>query len=111
LMSVHRRCIRWRMTEVLTVRIPPALLCKAEARAARLGLDRSKYVRSLIEEDLAGEKRKPKHKFASEDLIGSCQTSYLPAGTSATNARVREVMRRRQLNLPRKAPRRTFPMT
>lgn len=86
------------MSEVLTVRIPPDLLGKAEARAARLGLDRAKYVRSLIEEDLAAEKKKkPKHKFASEDLIGSCQTPYLPPGTSATNARVREVMRRRHL--------------
>jgi hypothetical protein len=84
------------MTEVLTVRIPPALLCKAEARAAQLGLDRAKYVRSLIEEDLASARVKTKHKFASADLIG-CYTSPIP-GVSATNARVREVMKQRQLD-------------
>lgn len=85
------------MTKVLTIRIPPDLLSKAEARAAHLGLDRAKYVRSLIEEDLAEGDRKPRHKFASEDLIGSCESPYLPPGTSATNSRVREVMRRRCL--------------
>ena len=84
------------MTEVLTVRIPPALLCKAEARAAQLGLDRAKYVRSLIEEDLAGAKSGKKHKFASEDLIGS-YVSPAPSD-SATNARVREVMKQRQMD-------------
>jgi hypothetical protein len=83
------------MTEVLTVRIPPALLCEAEARAAQLGLDRAKYVRSLIEEDVATAKKEKKHKFASEDLIG---TYVSPAsGDPATNARVREVMKQRQL--------------
>ena len=83
------------MTRVLTIRIPPDLLSKAEAKAARLGLDRAKYVRGLIEDDLAGKGPKPKHKFASEDLIG-CYTSGTP-GQSATNARVREVMRQRYL--------------
>lgn len=83
------------MTKVLTVRMPPALLSKAEARAARLGLDRAKYVRSLIEEDLASESPKKKHVFASEDLIGSCE--HERPGDSATNARVREVMRARLL--------------
>ena len=81
------------MTKVLTVRIPPGLLSKAEAKAAQLGLDRAKYVRSLIEEDLASEKSKPKHKFASEDLIGSVSIGAGPY----TNQRVREQMRARLL--------------
>jgi len=81
------------MTKVLTVRIPPALLSKAEARAARLGLDRAKYVRNLIEEDVASEKSKPKHKFASEDLIGC----YAGDGRSATNDVVRAKMREHAL--------------
>jgi hypothetical protein len=84
------------MTEVLTVRIPPALLCKAEARAAQLGLDRAKYVRSLIEEDLAAARAEKKHRFASEDLIGAYISPV--SGDSATNARVREVMKQRQLD-------------
>ena len=81
------------MTKVLTVRIPPSLLSKAEARAAQLGLDRAKYVRNLIEEDVASEKSRPKHKFASEDLIGC----YEGDGRSATNTVVREKMRRHAL--------------
>ena len=85
----HGKCIHRRMTQVLSVRIPPGLLSKAEARAARLGLDRAKYVRSLIEEDLASDKSKPTHKFASEDLIGC----YEGDGRSATNTVVREKMR------------------
>ena len=79
------------MTKILTIRIPPELLSKAEARAARLGLDRAKYVRSLIEEDLAAKEPQRKHRFASADLAGS----YVGDGKSATNARVREVGQQR----------------
>jgi hypothetical protein len=85
------------MTEVLTVRIPPDLLSKAEAKAARLGLDKAKYVRSLIEEDLASDEAGPKRKFVSEDLVGCHESPFLGAGASATNGRVREVMRQRLL--------------
>jgi hypothetical protein len=88
-------CIHWRMTKILTIRIPPALLSQAEAKAARLGIDRAKYVRGLIEEDLAKKEPKKKHKFASEDLAGSCVS--LAGGRPATNAVVREMMRRRLL--------------
>jgi hypothetical protein len=86
------------MTKVLTVRIPPDLLTKAEARASRLGIDRAKYVRSLIEEDLEKEGKASKRRFASEDLVGCCESPYLAKGTSATNSRVRAVMRQRHLS-------------
>jgi hypothetical protein len=80
------------MTQVLTVRIPPALLAKADARAAELGLDRAKYLRSLIEHDVsAGERRQRKRKFASEDFIGSVPLGLGPY----TNRRVRAVLRDR----------------
>jgi len=79
------------MTQVLTVRIPHELLSKAEARAARLGLDRAKYVRGLIEQDLSKETRQPKHKFGSEDLIGSVALGEGPY----PNRCVRELMRAR----------------
>jgi hypothetical protein len=79
------------MTQVLTVRIPPELLSKAEARAARLGLDRAKYVRNLIEQDLSKETMGPKHKFGSEDLIGSVALGEGPY----TNRRIRDLMRAR----------------
>jgi hypothetical protein len=78
------------MSVVLTVRIQPSLLAKAEARAARLGLDRASYVRSLIESDLLASQG-TKTRFASEDLVGA----YRLGGKSASNARVRETLRRR----------------
>ncbi len=78
------------MTQVLTLRIKPELLAKAESRAAQLGLDRGKYVRDLIEQDVNQGAGKPK-KFSSEDFIGS-----VPLGTGPyTNRRVRETVRRK----------------
>jgi hypothetical protein len=79
------------MTRVLTLRIDAELLGKAEARAARLGLDRAKYVRTLIEEDLAGGVAETPRRFASEDLAGM----YEGSGRAASNAVVRERLRRR----------------
>jgi hypothetical protein len=82
------------MTKVLTLRIPVDLLSRAEARAQRLGLDRAKYVRQLIEQDMeaAAEKEaSPKTRFASEDLAGR----YRLGGRPATNARARERLRTR----------------
>ena len=67
----------------------PDLLAKAEARAARLGLDRAKYVRSLIEEDLASGGKKTGHGFASTDLAGI----YEGNGKAATNLETRSRMR------------------
>ena len=83
------------MTKEITIRIPPRLLARAEAKAALLGLDREKYLLSLVAKDVVEPEPKRKHKFASEHLIG-CYTSPVP-GESATNARVREVMRQRLL--------------
>jgi len=81
------------MTKVLTVRIPVDLLSRAEARAHRLGLDRAKYVRQLIEQDIdaaagGGASRKG---FVSEDLAGS----FRLGGKPATNRRARERLRAR----------------
>lgn len=74
------------MPEVLTVRIAPELLAKADARAAQLGVERARYVRSLIERDLESANAGTKRRFASEDLVGRFQLG----GKSATNRRVRE---------------------
>lgn len=83
-------CIRFRMTKVLTVRIDPALLAKAEARAARLGVDRAQYVRSLIEEDVAGGEARRSNRFSSDDLAGL----YEGTGKAATNQETRNRLRR-----------------
>jgi hypothetical protein len=77
------------MTRILTVRVPPALVAKADARAAELGLDRGKYVRSLIEQDVSSERRgRRKRRFASEDFIGSAAVGLGPY----TNRRVRSII-------------------
>jgi hypothetical protein len=80
------------MTQVLTVRVPPDLIAKADMRAAELGLDRGKYVRSLIEQDVAAAANSPrKQTFVSEDFIGSMPLGHGPY----TNRRVRELVRER----------------
>ena len=80
------------MTQVLTVRVPPHLIAKADRRAAELGLDRGKYVRSLIEQDVTTTaKQRSKRKFVSEDFIGSVPL----AGGPYTNRRVRAIVRER----------------
>ena len=78
------------MSEVLTVRIEPNLLSRAEARAARLGLDRAGYVRNLIQRDLEEEHASSDSRFASEDLVGA----FCLGGVSASNTRVRDNLRR-----------------
>lgn len=80
------------MTQVLTVRVPPELIAKADARAAQLGLDRGKYVRALIEQDVAaGVRDSRKRRFASESFIGS-----VPLGRGPyTNRRVRAIVTER----------------
>ena len=75
---------------MLTVRIHPDLLAKAEARAAALGFDRGKYVRELIARDVAESKNAPR-KFASEDFVGSAQLGWGPY----TNQRIRAAVRAR----------------
>ncbi|HAB18080.1 MAG TPA: hypothetical protein PLX89_01050 [Verrucomicrobiota bacterium] len=79
------------MSRVLTVRVAPHLLAKAEARAVQLGLDRAGYVRNLIERDLETSNGQSRRPFASEDLVGAFELG----GGSATNQRVREVLSRR----------------
>ena len=82
------------MTKVLTVRIPVDLLGRAAARAHRLGLDRAKYVRQLIEQDIdaAHGEEKSRRGFVPEDLAGS----FRLGGRPATNRRVRERLRARR---------------
>lgn len=80
------------MTKILTLRLDPVLLERAEARAARLGIDRAKYVRSLIEEDLASGAEKSAPGFVSSDLAGM----YEGNGKAATNQETRARMRQKR---------------
>ena len=77
------------MTKVLTVRLPAELHDQTETRARRLGLDRAKYVRSLIEDDLAADGRKRPPGFASEDLVGLYRGETRPATNAAARQRLR----------------------
>ena len=80
------------MTQVLTVRVPPDLIAKADRRAAELGLDRGKYVRSLIEQDVTTTaKARSKRKFVSKGFIGSVPLARGPY----TNRRIRAIVRER----------------
>ncbi len=81
------------MSQVLTLRIEPDLLSRAEARAASLGLDRAGYVRNLIQQDVDDSRSPNPRCFASEDLVGA----FRLGGASATNPRVRENLRRRSV--------------
>ncbi len=76
------------MTKILTVRLPAGLHDKAEARALRLGLDRAKYVRSLIEDDLSGARGKTPRFFASEDLVGLYEGDTGPATNASARGRL-----------------------
>lgn len=78
------------MTRILTVRVPPQLMAEAERRAAELGLDRGKYVRSLIAQDVSA-RRGGTRVFVSEDFIGSAPVGRGPY----TNRRVRAIIRER----------------
>ena len=83
------------MTHILTVRVPPELIAKADRRAAELGLDRGKYVRSLIEQDVtASARQRTRRTFVSEDFIGSVPLDHGPY----TNRRVRAIVRARLAN-------------
>lgn len=82
------------MTCVLTVRISPELLAKTEARAAQLELDRGKYVRELITQDVTQNKGAPR-TFASKDFLGSVSLGSGPY----SSRRVRDTVRR-QLAAP-----------
>lgn len=84
------------MTKVLTLRVQADLLGKAEARALQLGLDRAKYVRSLIEEDLAKSAASP-HRFASEDLAGIHEGVGHPADNQAVRRQVQARALRKSL--------------
>lgn len=80
-----------RMTRPFSIRARPSLIAEMDARAARLGQDRTQYIITLVERDLATEKPPRKRRFASEDLIGSVETGL----RSGDNATIRRLARRR----------------
>jgi hypothetical protein len=58
-----------------------------DRRAADSGVDRTKYLLRLVEEDLARETSKPKRRFASTHLLGKFHSR------GSTNAAVRAALK------------------
>jgi len=81
------------MTKPFSLRARPSLIAAIDARAAQLGQDRTKYILSLVEDDLTAGKTRRRHKFASADLIG-CVSTGIKSGDNATIRR----MARKRLN-------------
>ena len=80
------------MTKPISLRARPSVIAAIDARAARLGQDRTKYILSLVEQDLTEEKKTPRrYKFASHDLIRCVSIGNGPA----TNENTRRIIRQR----------------
>jgi len=79
------------MTKPFSIRARPSLISAMDARASRLGQDRTKYILTLVEHDLAEEQKPRQHKFASHDLIGCVSIGNGPA----TNENTRRIIQQR----------------
>ena len=79
------------MTKPFSVRARPSVIAAIDARAASRGQDRTNYILTLVEQDLAQRQSPERRRFASEDLIGSVRTG-LKTGDNAT---IRRVIRER----------------
>jgi len=79
------------MTNVLSVRLPSGKMARLDQRAASSGLDRSEFVRRLIEQALEEPVAKNKgRRFASMDLCG-----HYSIGGGSDNAAVRAALAKR----------------
>jgi hypothetical protein len=79
------------MTRPFSLRARPSVIAAIDARAAKLGQDRTKYILTLVERDLSEKKSPSRRRFASEDLLGSIKTGI----KSGDNATVRRLARQR----------------
>jgi hypothetical protein len=79
------------MTTPISLRARPSVIAAIDARAAKLGQDRTKYILTLVERDLMEEQPSRRHEFASHDLIGSVRLNTGPA----TNRNTRRVIAQR----------------
>jgi hypothetical protein len=79
------------MTKPFSIRARPSLISAMDARASRLGQDRTKYILTLVEHDLAEEQKPRQHKFASRDLSGAFRSGI----SSGDNATIRNVIQQR----------------
>ncbi|HZR16958.1 MAG TPA: hypothetical protein VFE51_06490 [Verrucomicrobiae bacterium] len=77
------------MTQVISVRIPAQKVAAIDRRAADEGLDRTKYLLKLVEQDLAQRNRRLKRRFASSHLLGKFHSR------GSSNAEIRRALKSR----------------
>ena len=75
------------MTHVVSLRMPRAKVAAIDRRAADSGLDRTKYLLRLVDQDLARPSRRSKQRFASLRLLGRFRSR------GSSNAQVRAALR------------------
>ncbi len=75
------------MTHVVSLRMPREKVAAIDRRAADSGVDRTKYLLRLVEEDLARRAPKQKRRFASIHLLGKFQSK------GSSNAQVRAAVK------------------
>jgi hypothetical protein len=75
------------MTRIVSFRMPAQKVAAVDRRAADAGLDRTRYLLQLVEQDLARTTRKTKRRFASSHLLGRFRS------TGSSNPRVRAALK------------------
>jgi hypothetical protein len=75
------------MTQVISLRMPPRKLAELDRKAADSGMDRSKYLLRLLDDDLARPTTESKRRFASLHLIGNFKSK------GSSNAQVRAALK------------------
>jgi hypothetical protein len=92
-LTLHGSAVeRIRMTQVVSLRMRSEKVAAIDWRAAEVGLNRTKYLLRLAEQDLARPAPKSRRRFASAHLLGK----YRSGGSS--NAAVRTILKTRSLN-------------
>jgi hypothetical protein len=75
------------MTNVVSLRMRPEKVAAIDRRAADSGLNRTKYLLRLVEEDLARPTPTARRRFASRHLLGQFRSQ------GSTNAQVRAAVK------------------
>ncbi len=80
------------MTHVVSLRMPVKQVAALDQRAADSGLDRTKYLLRLVEQDLSRPASKSRRRFASAHLLGKfpAQGSRNAAARRALKAHAQE---------------------
>ena len=84
-MTLKRK--RFCMTHVVSLRMPVKKVAALDRRAADSGLDRTRYLLRLVDQDLSQPAPKSRRRFASAHLLGKFRSQ------GSTNAAVRAALK------------------